>query len=191
MPVTARLSKAFYDQFGEQVTNELVEWFNLVDLTYHTELRTLNDTNFARFEALLDSRFARADLQLERQLNERFGEFEHRMEKRIDAGDQRSRSFEQRIEQRLGEFEQRSAAFEQRIEKRLGEFEQRTVAFEERIEKRFVEIEHRLLGIETGFRLLSEDLRRGQVQQLRWIAGLWMTTMIGLFAMLAMLIRQG
>jgi hypothetical protein len=162
MLVTARLSKAFYDQFGEQVTNELVEWFNLVDLTYHTELRTLNDTNFARFEALLDSRFARADLQLERQLNARFGEFEHRME------------------QRFGERELRSGSFEQRIEKRLGEFEQR-----------FVGIEHRLLGIETGFRLLSEDLRRGQVQQLRWIAGLWMTTMVGLFAMLAMIIRQG
>ena len=28
MPVTARLSKAFYDQLGEQVANELVDWFN-------------------------------------------------------------------------------------------------------------------------------------------------------------------
>jgi hypothetical protein len=26
MPVTARLSKAFYDRFGEQVANELVDW---------------------------------------------------------------------------------------------------------------------------------------------------------------------
>ena len=53
MPVTARLSKAFYDQFGEHVTNELVEWFNQVDLSYRTDLRTMNDINFARFEALL------------------------------------------------------------------------------------------------------------------------------------------
>jgi hypothetical protein len=33
MPVTARLSKAFYDQLGEGVANELVEWFNMVDAT--------------------------------------------------------------------------------------------------------------------------------------------------------------
>ena len=61
-----------------------------MDLTYRTELRTLNDTNFARFEALLDSRFARADLQLERQLNERFGGFEQRMESRFDKFTQES-----------------------------------------------------------------------------------------------------
>jgi len=30
-----------------------VEWFNQVDLTYRTELRDLNDMNFARLEAKL------------------------------------------------------------------------------------------------------------------------------------------
>ena len=30
MPVTARLAKLFYDRLGEQVANELVEWFNAV-----------------------------------------------------------------------------------------------------------------------------------------------------------------
>ena len=74
MPVTARLSKAFYDQFGEQVTNELVEWFNQVDLTYRNDLRALNDTNFARFEAVLESRFAQANVRLE----QRFAEAEVR-----------------------------------------------------------------------------------------------------------------
>jgi hypothetical protein len=33
MPVTARLSKLFYDRLGEEVTAELVEWFNNVDAT--------------------------------------------------------------------------------------------------------------------------------------------------------------
>jgi hypothetical protein len=58
MPVTARLSKAFYDQLGEQVANELVDWFNQVDLTYRTELRELNDLNFARFDAKVGERLA-------------------------------------------------------------------------------------------------------------------------------------
>ncbi len=53
MPVTARLSKKFYETFGEDVTNELVEWFNAVDATYRADLRELNDLNFARFEARL------------------------------------------------------------------------------------------------------------------------------------------
>ena len=28
MPVTARLSRKFYETFGDQIANELVEWFN-------------------------------------------------------------------------------------------------------------------------------------------------------------------
>ena len=34
MPVTARLSKRLYDVLGENVANELVDWFNTVDLTH-------------------------------------------------------------------------------------------------------------------------------------------------------------
>src|SRR3989442_12422292 len=53
MPVTAKLSRKFYETFGDDVANEIVEWFNQVDLTYRTELRDLNDMNFARLEAKL------------------------------------------------------------------------------------------------------------------------------------------
>ena len=34
-PVTAKLSRKFYDAMGDDVANELVDWFNAVDLTYH------------------------------------------------------------------------------------------------------------------------------------------------------------
>jgi hypothetical protein len=77
VPVTARLSKRFYDVLGEDVANELVDWFNAVDLTprfargglYRTDLRELNELNFARFDAKLEQRLAelrtefRTDLQ--------------------------------------------------------------------------------------------------------------------------------
>ncbi len=53
MPVTAKLSRKFYETFGDDLANEIVEWFNQVDLTYRTELRDLNDMNFARLEAKL------------------------------------------------------------------------------------------------------------------------------------------
>ncbi len=69
MPVTAKLSKRFYDVLGEDVANELVDWFNAVDLTYRADLRELNELNFARFDAKLEQRLAelRAELRAELQ----------------------------------------------------------------------------------------------------------------------------
>ena len=66
MPVTARLSRKFYERLGDDVTNELVEWFNLVDATYRSDLKELNELNFARFDAKLEQRIAelRAEMQV-------------------------------------------------------------------------------------------------------------------------------
>ena len=47
------LSKKFYEKFGEDVTNELVNWFNTVDATYKADIKQLNEGNFQRFEATL------------------------------------------------------------------------------------------------------------------------------------------
>ncbi|MDP3773526.1 MAG: hypothetical protein Q8Q85_04600 [Gemmatimonadales bacterium] len=77
MPVTAKLSKKFYETLGDEIANELVEWFNQVDVAYHTGIREQFDTNFARFDAKLeqrvsglsgsmDLRFARSDAALDR-----------------------------------------------------------------------------------------------------------------------------
>jgi hypothetical protein len=65
MPVTAKLSRKFYDKLGDDVANELVEWFNKVDATYRADLRELNELTFARFDAKLEQRLAelRADLR--------------------------------------------------------------------------------------------------------------------------------
>ena len=64
MPVTAVLSKKFYEKFGEEITNELVNWFNAVDATYRTDLRELNELNFARFDAKLEQRLAQVKSDL-------------------------------------------------------------------------------------------------------------------------------
>ena len=67
MPVTAKLSLKFYEKLGEAVATELVEWFNAVDATYRSDLRELNELNFARFDAKLEQRMAelRTDLRAE------------------------------------------------------------------------------------------------------------------------------
>lgn len=65
MPVTAKLSRKFYETFGDDIANELVDWFHQVDTTYRADLRELNELNFARFDAKLEQRIAevRADLR--------------------------------------------------------------------------------------------------------------------------------
>ena len=68
MPMTARLSKAFYDKLGEEVANELVNWFNAVDATYRSELRDLNELNFARFDAKLEQRIAEVKAELRQEV---------------------------------------------------------------------------------------------------------------------------
>ena len=68
MPVTARLSKLFYERLGEQVANELVDWFNAVDTTYRSDLRELNEQNFARFDAKLEQRLAVMQSELRSEL---------------------------------------------------------------------------------------------------------------------------
>ena len=65
MPVTARLSKNFYDRFGDDVANELVEWFNSVDATYRANLRELNEMNFARFDAKMEQRLGKLEAQID------------------------------------------------------------------------------------------------------------------------------
>ena len=65
MPVTAKLSRKFYDKFGDDLTNELVEWFNAVDATYKADLREVNELNFRRFEATLEAKIAIAVARLE------------------------------------------------------------------------------------------------------------------------------
>jgi len=88
MPVTARLFRAFYERLGDDIANELVDWLNQVDLTYRTELRELNELNFARFDARVGERLAelRSELRIELRAEFQAGLGEVRAEvKALDA----------------------------------------------------------------------------------------------------------
>ena len=80
MPVTARLSLKFYEKLGEDVANELVEWFNSVDATYRGDLRELNELNFARFDAKLEQRLAEFGADLRTEMERRFTRVDARFE---------------------------------------------------------------------------------------------------------------
>ena len=76
MPVTAKLSQKFYERLGDEIANELVDWFNAVDATYRSDLRELNELNYARFDAKVDQRFAEAARDRDRRFVEFRVEFE-------------------------------------------------------------------------------------------------------------------
>ena len=64
MPVTAKLSREFYDRFGDKVVNELVGLLNDVDATFKAELREQNDRNLTLFDAKLEQRLAELQAEL-------------------------------------------------------------------------------------------------------------------------------
>ena len=116
MPVTAKLSRMFYERFGDELTNELVDWFNQVDATYRGELRELNELNFARFDAKLEQRAAELDAKLE----QRAAELDAKIEQRTAQLDAK---LEQRIAEVKAELHAGLAMLEGRLLARIGVLE--------------------------------------------------------------------
>lgn len=81
MPVTAKLSRSFYEKLGDEIANEFVDWFNQVDATYRADLRELNEANYARFEAKLEQRIA----ELRAEMREGFARMETQMQTQIQT----------------------------------------------------------------------------------------------------------
>lgn len=96
MPVTAKLSREFYEKFGDKIADELVNWFNQVDATYRSDLKDLNELNFARFGSKLDQGVGelRAELgavqgRLDAKLEQRMAELDAKWERRFAEMDVR------------------------------------------------------------------------------------------------------
>ena len=62
--MTAKLSREFYDRFGDKLVDELVGLLNDVDATFKAELREQNDRNLALFDAKLEQRLAELKAEL-------------------------------------------------------------------------------------------------------------------------------
>ena len=110
MPVTAKLSRLFYERLGDQVAGELTTWFNDVDATYRSDLREMNELNFARFDAKLEQRI----VQVEAKVDARLAQLEARMDARFGQVDARFTQVEAKMDTRF-------AQSEALLERRLGE----------------------------------------------------------------------
>lgn len=117
MPVTAKLSRRFYDQLGDEVANELVNWFNAVDETYRNQLRELNELNWERFRSELRAEgiAIRSDVEkrlseMDKKLDSRFSTVEAKfaaMDARFERVEANFPSLEQRIDAKFARFETR------------------------------------------------------------------------------------
>ena len=89
-------------------TNELVEWFNSVDATYRSDLRELNELNFARFDAKVEQRWAQLDAKLEQrlaQVDAKLAQADAKLEQRVAELRAEMREGFARVDQRFAEFE--------------------------------------------------------------------------------------
>ena len=121
MPVTAKLSRRFYEAFGDEIANELVEWFNRVDEAYRSEFRDLFEVHFSRFDAKLEQRAS----EFEGKTDRRFAALEAKLEQRIGEldvkTDRRFSQLEAKTDQRFAELEARFPRLEAKVEQRLAE----------------------------------------------------------------------
>ena len=117
MPITAKFSKAFYDKLGHEIADEMVTWFNQADAVYRTQLRELNDLNYARFEARLEQFEAKLE-QFEAKMDQRFAEHDAKWERRFGELDTK---WERRIVQLDAKWERRFGELDAKWERRFGE----------------------------------------------------------------------
>ncbi len=67
MPV-AKLSREFYDRFGDKVTDELVNCLNSIEASYRAEIKDLFAAHFGRFEEKLEHRLAATKTELRQEI---------------------------------------------------------------------------------------------------------------------------
>ncbi len=174
MPVTAKLSRKFYETLGDEIANELVEWFNQVDATYRADLRELNELNFARFDATLGQRMAQLDAKIDRRAAD--------LEAKID---QRTAELEAKIDQRTADLE---AKIDQRAAELDAKIDQRTAELDAKIDRRAadleVKIDQRAAELRNEITLLDERVKTqlaGQRAELtRWMFLFWIGTVVPL-----------
>jgi hypothetical protein len=146
LPVTAKLSRRFYDQLGDDVANELVNWFNAVDETYRNQLRELNELNWERFRSELrgEGIAIRADVE------KRLSDMDKKLDTRFAAIDRRFDNVDARfgaIEGRLAGIEEQFSTVEPRLtamDVQFARVEANFPALEQRIDAKFARCETRM-----------------------------------------------
>jgi len=163
VPVTAKLSRKFYERFGDEIANELVDWFNAVDSTYQGQLKEVNDLNWGRVETrftAFDERLDAVAVRFEAKLEA----LESRMNSKLEALESRMNSKLEALESRM---DSRFKALESRMDSKLETLESRT--------------DSELHGLEAR---LDTKIQRLRSELILWMFGFWTATVIPLVGLM-------
>ncbi|MBX3148493.1 MAG: hypothetical protein KF785_17135 [Gemmatimonadales bacterium] len=69
MPVMPKLSRRFYEVLGEDVVDQMAEWFNQMGEAYRADWRLYHDAGFGRSNAKLEHRLSELEHQIERRFS--------------------------------------------------------------------------------------------------------------------------
>src|SRR5688572_31633676 len=100
-------SKELVKQLGDQVTSELVGWFNTMDASQKGDLRDINAQNFALFDAKLEQRVAELHAKLDARIDRVAAELNAKIDRvaaELNAKiDKTAAELKEVLERRLGE----------------------------------------------------------------------------------------
>jgi hypothetical protein len=167
MPVAVRLSRNFYERFGDDATNELIALLNDVDFTHRTELKDAFAGSLAVFDAKLEQRLAEQMAEIDRRFVEMDAKFEHRFVE-MDA------KFERRFVELDAKFEHRFAAMDAKFEHRFAEMD--------------AKFERRFASVDVEFAKIRGEIKNSQAVMIRWMFAFWVAstaTTISAFAAFA------
>lgn len=159
MPIAAGLSRKLYDTLGHEDAEAMVDWMQHVE-TQRSELRELNDLNFAR----VDSRFGEARTELDA----RFGDLRAEMDLRFAQVDARLDAMRTELDSRFG-------ALRAEMDLRFA-----------RVDTRFAELRDEM---HTGFATLESKIDRRFADLIKWSFVFWVGSTVTLVAALAALGR--
>jgi hypothetical protein len=161
VPVTAKLSRKFYERLGDDIANELVDWFNAVDASYQFQLKDVNELNWTRVQ----TRFDAFDERIE-QLGERIDLNLSALETRFDA----------KLSSLEGRFDAKLSSLEERTDARLS-------SLEASIATKFSSVEASAMESRLEARI-DTRIQRVRSELILWMFGFWTATVVPLAALM-------
>jgi len=169
VPVTAKLSRKFYERFGDDITTELVDWFNAVDETYRNQLKEINELSWERFKAHLDARIADLRTEWHTGMATFAADFREEM-KRGFAG----------VDEKFAGIDGKFAG----IDAKFAAIDVRFAA----VDEKFAVTHGKITAMGAS---LQNEFHREMRELFRWTAVFWITTMISLIGVGVAIFKYG
>ena len=163
--ITAKLSREFYERFGDKVVNEMVDLFNRIDDAARSDLRLLNEQNALRFEARLSQQTA--------EMNARFDGVNARFDGVNARFDAVNAAVNARFDSVIDAVNARFDGVNDGVNTRFDGVNDGVNTRFDAVNARLDSLETRLEKIEGAVTALRDELNKALLVQTRWMIGAW------------------